>query len=372
MSNRPVKIGIAGCGWIAEKAHIPSFRCLEGTEICSLFDLDGYRAENISTKYNIRPIHDDYDEFLSSGIDAVVIATPNDTHAEYSVRALERGIHVLCEKPAAITTEEIQNVVKVAGSNHGIYVPGFVNRFRHDICKMRNMVSRNEIGDIISVKSGWLRKSGLPRPGTWFTNKKHSGGGVLIDLGSHVIDICSMFFGNASPTGVSLSTKTDSKKALKAGAEWFSTGAENILPIDVEDTAIGTIMLETDKSIEFELSWSAPVEGDCTYFTITGTRGEIQLKTLFGFSNDRLWDKDSLRIREKSSEYFEIPVNRELNSTRMAFYDMASYFVNVIRGKAEHVITEQDALKNVGMIEALYNSEDKAGPGLEKYVPRLC
>lgn len=371
MSNQTVRIGIAGCGWIAEKAHIPAFRCLEGVKICSLFDVDGYKAENISTKYHIRRIYDHYDEFLNSGIDAVVIATPNDTHVEYSIRALERGIHVLCEKPAAITTAEILSVVKAAENNHGIYVPGFVNRFRYDIGKMREMVSQNEIGDIISVKAGWLRKSGMPRPGTWFTNKLHSGGGVLIDLGSHVIDICSMFFENTSPTGVSLSTRTECKKVLKAGAEWFSTGAKNLMPIDVEDTAIGTIKLSADKSIEFELSWSAPVKADCTYFTITGTQGEIKLKTLFGFSNDRLWDKDSLRIRDRNSEDFEIPVNREINSTSLAFYDMARFFVNVIRGKAQHAVTEQDALKNVDIIEALYKSEDKMAPGLEKYVPRL-
>ena len=358
MKKENIKIGIAGCGWIAEKAHIPAFVNLDGVKISSVFDVVIDYAEALASKYNIDGIYDNYEEFLKSGINAVVIATPNYTHAHYSTMALERGIHVLCEKPAALFTEEMLYALKVAERSGSLFMPGFVNRFRYDIRKIRDLVSNNEIGDILEIKSGWLRKAGIPRPGTWFTNRKYSGGGVLSDLGPHVIDICMMFFPNDLPSEVSLFTEynTDVKES---GAKWFDLGGEYSLPIDVEDTAIGSIKYKDGVSVNFELSWSVPIQGDCTYFTLIGTKGSIELKTLFGFSDDRLWKEDSMIINNNSLRSYKINLNSEFNHTRLAFLSMASYFISVIRGETRYTLNGQDALRNVKIIESLYMNENR-------------
>lgn len=364
MSEKNIRIGIAGCGWIADKAHVPAFINIEGTKVCSVFDIDGERAANLASKYNIHGVYDDYEEFLRSNIDAVIVATPNHTHADYSIKALERGIHVLCEKPAALSAEEIRDAARAARRGKSLYMPGFVNRFRYDIRKLRDMVREKRVGDITGISCGWLRRAGMPRPGTWFTNRKYSGGGVLTDLGSHVLDICLMLLGNAQPYDVSLSAGY-SGEAAKAGAEWFESGMERELPVDVEDTATGSIKFEGGVSIDFKLSWSAPVKGDFTYFNIKGERGSIGLKTLFGFSNDRLWKSDSLTISEKGSAPYEINLGWEFNNTGLAFYNMANSFVNAIRGIGQGLPSFDDAIRCVELIQSLYRSENREGLSLD-------
>lgn len=364
MENKNMKLGIAGCGWIAEKAHIPAFQQIDGLVIYSVFDLVEDKAVSLSSKYNIPKTYNNYDEFLASGIDAVIIATPNFTHAEYSVKALGKGIHVLCEKPVAISVEEIQKVKSEAKKSGCYYMPGFVNRFRYDISKIRECILNKEIGEIVSVNCGWLRRSGIPRPGTWFTNKKNSGGGVLIDLGSHMIDISTMFLGNASLTEVALQTHYSKQEAMKASAGWFTSNVKADFCIDVEDTAICDFTYENGISAKIMLSWSAPIQGDCTYFKLNGTEGSMELHTLFGFSNDRLFQKDKLMIKRKNGVDYTLDLDRDRNNTELAFLSMARYFIEVIRKGEKAVITCQDAINNVELIEKLYMKEDTEGINL--------
>lgn len=369
MKRKIVKIGFAGCGWIVDKAHIPAYINLEDVQIFSVFDVCKSRVIDLAGRYNIPGVYDDYDEFLKSGIDAVIIATPNFTHADYSIRALEHGVHVLCEKPVAINTEEIKNVINVANKQNRLFIPGFVNRFREDICIIRKLVSNDRIGEITDVKAGWLRRAGIPRPRTWFTNKELSGGGVLIDLGSHIIDICLMFLGKAVPREMSLLTNEASKTAQEAGASWFKSDMEGSLPVDVEDMATGRISFEEGATMGFEVGWSAPVERDCTYFILTGTKGQIKLKTLFGFSDDRLWKEDSLSVESTNSEPEDICINMDTNNSRKAFFSLAEYFVNCIRGEKANVLGSDDALRNVETIERLYKSQVDKEFDFKTYIP---
>ncbi|HEX3030296.1 MAG TPA: Gfo/Idh/MocA family oxidoreductase [Clostridia bacterium] len=356
LSSNVVRVGIAGCGWIAENAHIPALRKVDNVEVTSLFDLSTERAANLAAKYDISGVYQDYDSFLTSGVDAVVICTPNHTHAELSIKALKSGVHVLCEKPVAINFEEISNIVAAAKSRGKIFVPGFVNRFREDIQYINELVLKNEIGRINCVKAGWIRKNGMPRPGTWFTNKRYSGGGVLIDLGSHIIDICLMLLKDKTPEKAVLHTGYDAN-AFNASANWFVTGEKGELPVDVESAALAEVELTGGTSMEVELSWSKPVENDYTYFNLYGDSGEIQLKTLFGFSSNRLWKEDILTVK-KNSKIKEVNLNRETNNSKKAFEVLADYYIRRIRGEKSDFLNEDDGVKAVRLIEELYKSEE--------------
>jgi predicted dehydrogenase len=351
-----VRVGIAGCGWIAENAHIPALRKVDNVEVISVFDLSTERAENLAKKYDIRGVYQDYDSFLASGVDAVVICTPNHTHAELSIKALKSGVNVLCEKPVAIGSQEIADIVAAAKSREKIFVPGFVNRFREDIRYIRELVLKNEIGRIDSVKAGWVRKNGMPRPGTWFTNKKYSGGGVLIDLGSHIIDICLMFLKDKTPEKAVLHTDYDNN-AFSASAKWFVTGEKGELPVDVESSVLAEVELTGGTSMEVELSWSKPVENDYTYFNLYGEHGEIQLKTLFGFSSNRLWKDDILTVK-KNNEIKEVTLNRETNNSKKAFEELADYYIKRIRGEKSDFLNEDDGVRTVQLIEKLYKNAE--------------
>lgn len=378
MGERRIKIGVAGCGWIAEKAHLPALQRIEGVEIVSLCDSNLERAREVARNNGIANVFDHYAGFLESDLDAVVVATPNYTHADFTLQALAKGKHVLCEKPLAFSSRDVRQAIELAQKVNKLFLPGFVNRFREDIQKGWDLVQKQEIGRIRQVKAGWVRRAGMPRPGTWFTNKKYSGGGVLLDLGSHVLDIGLMFLKDETPQNAELQTWRNYGKNTGASAGWFSAGTGGGLPVDVEDTAQARVEFQSGAVLEVELSWCAPVENDFTYFTISGTGGEIQLRTLFGFSLDRLWPEDSLIIRNSREETVQIPLDRETNNTGQAFLTMADYLIKRIMGAKSDYLTMEDGFRTAHITEMLYQNEKQStaflknfGTGCEEIGPIL-
>lgn len=131
-------------------------------------------AKDIAEKFSIQYLFDKFNDFLDCGLDGIIIATPNITHVPYTMEALRRGIGVLCEKPVALKSSEVKEIIEIVKEHNVIYVPGFVNRWRVDIQELYSALKEEKLGEIISVNAGWFRKSGMPRPGTWFTNREPS------------------------------------------------------------------------------------------------------------------------------------------------------------------------------------------------------
>jgi predicted dehydrogenase len=358
VKNEKVNIGIIGAGWIVEHAHIPALLDMDDVSIVAIFDIDIYRAQRLCTTFKIEHACNMIEEFFSLGLDGVIIATPNFSHVDYSLKALKHGIHVLCEKPVALHAEEVREIIDVGKKYNALYIPGFVNRWRQDIQNIYNVVYSGNIGDIKSIDAGWLRKIGVPRPGTWFTNKELSGGGVLVDLGSHVLDICLMLLGDRRPISYELTTSLYNNNKMKSTspANWFKMDYSNKLPIDVEDTAYATINYNDGALLNVKLSWLAPIDGDCTYFNIVGTKGEINLKTLFGFSNEHLWQKESLKIECEGVKTIE-QLDKKYNNSKNAFSKMLKYFIGAILNQKISFTSSADALKTVELIENLYAIE---------------
>jgi predicted dehydrogenase len=359
MQKNIVNMGLIGCGWISENAHIPSLLKIEGVIVKSVFDISIERAKRLADAFNIKNYFDKIEMFFNSGIDAVIIATPNYTHVDYSLQALRHGIHVLCEKPIAFSSKDMNEIIKVSKKNQVLFVPGFVNRWRQDIKRIQEFILSDKIGDIKKIDAGWLRKNGIPRPGTWFTNKDLSGGGALIDLGSHIADICLMFLGDKKYVDYSLTISQINNMTKEANAaDWFQSRSSAGLSADVEDTAYASIKFENEIILNLTLSWSFPVSGDCTYINIIGTHGSLRLKTLFGFSRDRLWKDDSLIYHDGESIHTVTQSDRKLNNTENAFCDMLRDFTSKIKGNHISIPDVYDALKVVNLIENLYNVQN--------------
>ena len=212
--------------------------------------------------------------------------------------------------------------------------------------------------EIKSIDAGWLRRAGVPRPGTWFTSKEHSGGGVLIDLGSHITDICLMLINDSTTLkSTKLTTSKYQKDEATSAAQWFLGNYSNDFQVNVEDTAYARLEYGANVFVDIKLSWSCPIQGDCTYFIIKGTKSSIKLKTLFGFSTDRLWKEDQLiRIDNNNKSVIEY-LDRGVNNTRNAFYNMAEYFVKAVNGHNMDFLNHEDALKSVRLIEQLYEND---------------
>lgn len=352
-----IKVGIIGCGWISENAHIPSLLKIQEVKITAVYDINSTRAYYISEKFRIDHAYNDIEEFVNSGIEAAVIATPNFTHADYTRKLMNNGIHVLCEKPVALSKKDIREISDMAKANNIIYVPGFVNRWRQDIQRIRSEIALGRVGNILEIQAGWIRKNGVPRPGTWFTNRSMSGGGVLVDLGSHILDICLMLLGNRNIVDQNLKMSLCSLEKLKNGgaANWFLRDDEKHYEIDVEDNAEVTVLFDDSTKMNVRLSWLADTDADYTYFTIIGDRGKLELRTLFGFSNERLWKEDQL-IFDNSIQQTKLSLDSKENNSRNAFDRMHEYFIASIQNKKTDFTDCRDAIKTVSLIEKLYKS----------------
>lgn len=355
-----VNIGIIGCGWITEYAHVPALVKESRCRVVSLFDSDYRKVEKLGKKWGIPNTYNDLRHFLNSGVDAVIIATPNAFHVKYTMEALKKGIHVLCEKPVAFHVEEIKQIRQILQAGNVVYVPGFVNRWREDIQKFYQIIREEQVGKIVRMEAGWLRKAGVPRPGTWFTNRELAGGGVLTDLGSHIADICLFCLGNREPVSYKLESAICDDEQIKktGGADWFLKKDTSLFDMDVEDSIIADVMFKDDVELQMRLSWLAPIEADCTYFKIYGTQGEILLKTLFGFSTQRLWEKDILEITGNGVKT-ELIFNEESNSARHAFEKMISYFAEAVINRKAGFTDIMDAQRTVSLIENLYMNENR-------------
>lgn len=368
--ERKVTIGIVGCGWIACHVYIPLLLKNKMVYLKAICDSNCKRLDEIVKNFSIPNAYIDFNEFLSCGLDGIIITSPNYTHVQYAIQAINKKINVLCEKPIAFKTDEIKNIINLARKNKVVFFPGFVNRWRKDIVLTMNLVRSGMLGSIKKVEGGWIRKSGIPRPGTWFTNKKFSGGGVLIDLGSHVIDICNMFLGNQSPSQYSLLTSfCVTKEEQKASsASWFFRDTTWAYDMDVENVAVGDIKFVNGSTINIKLGWSSPLKADCTYFKIEGSKGDLHLKTLFGFSKERLWPEDLLETNINGTKK-EIVFKQNENHTEQAFSNMLSDFIYLIMGQNgsdESIL--MSACKTVFTIENLYKNEVVDSKKCLKYI----
>ncbi|HIY58578.1 MAG TPA: Gfo/Idh/MocA family oxidoreductase, partial [Candidatus Tetragenococcus pullicola] len=186
-----VKIGIIGCGGIANGKHLPALQQVEEVEMVAFCDIIKERAEKASTEYGVAHagVYEDYQEMLKEEeLDVVHVLTPNNKHAEITVAALEAGNHVMCEKPMAKTTEEAKTMIDAAKKTGKKLTIGYQNRFRTDSQYLHEVCQEGELGDIYSAKAHAIRRRAVP---TWgvFLDEQAQGGGPLIDIGTHALDL---------------------------------------------------------------------------------------------------------------------------------------------------------------------------------------
>lgn len=187
------RIGIIGCGKIAQVRHIPEYLANGKAKICAVYDINQERAKEIASALNAVS-YESVDALLSSGLDAVSVCTSNDSHAEIAVKALDHGLHVLCEKPMAVTLEGAEKMVEAARKNGRILMIGQNQRLNGTHQRAHELIRKGEIGKVISFEtvfahSGPETWSVDPGKNTWFFDKKKAVMGAMADLGIHKTDL---------------------------------------------------------------------------------------------------------------------------------------------------------------------------------------
>ncbi|HVL23080.1 MAG TPA: Gfo/Idh/MocA family oxidoreductase [Thermomicrobiales bacterium] len=259
--NEQLRVGVIGCG--AGIFHLEGYREESRAKIVALAGLDTDRCHQLAKRFEIPRIYSDYRELLAQDdIDAVSVAVPNNLHLPVALAAFEAGKHVLIEKPLARNAEEGEQMVAAAKAHGKVLAIAFQRRTRHDVALVREQIESGEFGRIYYAKAFWMRRSGIPGWGSWFTSKEAAGGGPLIDLGVHVLDMALYVLGN--PKVLAVSANTYAEIGPQGKGNWPGR-AQRFVPdghtgYEVEDLATAFIRLEGGATLLLETSWAAFTE----------------------------------------------------------------------------------------------------------------
>ena len=206
--SRKLKIGIIGCG--VGFLHLQGFADNPRAEVVAIAGLDEDRCQDLAKQFGVPRVYRDYQDLVADpDIDAVTVAVPNILHVPVALAALEAGKHVMVEKPLAPSAEEGEKIIEAAHRAGRVLGVVFNRRGRQDVQMVKKEVERGHLGAIYHARAFWMRRSGIPGLGTWFTSKHMAGGGPLIDLGIHVLDMSLWVLGNPTARRVSAATYAD-------------------------------------------------------------------------------------------------------------------------------------------------------------------
>ncbi len=278
--SQKLKVGVIGCGGIANQKHLPALTAQsELCEIVALCDIEVERAEKAKVDFHLdqAKVYQDYKELLKDPeIDVVHVCTPNVAHCPITVDAFAAGKHVMCEKPMAHNTESAQKMIDAWKASGKKFTVGYQNRFRQDTQMLKKACDADEFGEIYFAKSHAIRRRAVP---TWgvFPDKSKQGGGPLIDIGTHALDITLWCMDNYKPVSVMGSVFE------KLGHSELATQGNMFGPWDpktyeVEDSAFGYIKFENGATIFLESAWAINMkdsrEAACT---LCGTKGGAEI-----------------------------------------------------------------------------------------------
>lgn len=275
---KKLNIGIIGAGNIAE-VHMTAYQKNPNVELYAICDTNPQRLEAMGEKYGVRRRFTDYHDLLAlEELDAVSICTWNAAHAPCAIAALKAGKHVLCEKPMATNAQAAMEMEQAARESGKLLMIGFVRRYGDDCKLLQELTDSGFFGDLYYAKATYLRRYGSP--GGWFSNKAYSGGGPLIDLGVHVIDLVSYLAGKPKPVSVYGATfqKLGDQDGIRDSKDYVAASDQYMEKVfDVEDLAAAMIRFDNGLVLSVEASFSLNLKEDRGEIELFGTQGGAKL-----------------------------------------------------------------------------------------------
>ncbi len=340
-----IRVGLIGVGGIAQAAHIPSLKAL-GVPIIAVADSVEERAKQVAEQHGIPHAYGDYRQLLKrEDVDAVIVSTPTSTHYPIVTAALKAGKHVLCEKPPAMNEREAEKMAELADQQKLVLMYALQNRYRNDTRALKKLVEQGELGEIYYGRALYIRRRGAP--GGWFAKKELSGGGPLLDIGVHVIDLTWWLMGKPKP--VSAADFTFQKigaKGLRLDRGWQPADVrekrEQDVTYDVEDYAGGFIRFENGAVLIFEVSWQINAKEQWGA-TISGTKGGASLPPLELYT-EVLGEQATVSLRvDEGNGYLE---------------EMREFLSCIAEGR-KPVTDAWDGVTVMKMLTALYRSAEQ-------------
>jgi predicted dehydrogenase len=346
IQGQKVRVGVVGTGF-AGRAHISGYKASEHAVICAVCDVEDERAKATASEYDIPKSFNDYPKMLKlEELDAISICTPNKMHAPVAVAALEAGKHVLCEKPLARNAHEAAKMVEAANKSGKILAMPLQFRHQGKSLLLKRLIEDGELGEVYYSKTAILRKTSIPRG--WFHVKELSGGGPVLDLASHMLDLAWWLMGKPKPRkayGVTYNKLGQKGKGMGTWGVGYGESA-----FDVEDMAASLIKFEDGQTIFVEVSWTMHIPENIMYTDIFGTEGGASLYPEFRLYKEvfaSLTDAEGLREGKKV----------ETPSPWKDEDRIARFVQNIISG-TEPLAPGSDGLQIMRMIDAIYESAE--------------
>lgn len=355
--EKKVKVGIIGCGGIANGKHMPALSKLSDVELVAFCDLIPEKAEKAKKQYGTpdAKVYTDYRELLKDpSIEAVHVCTPNRSHAPVSIDAMYAGKHVMCEKPMAKTAADARKMVEVAKETGKKLTIGYQHRHKPEAIYLKSVIDRGDLGEVYFAKAFAVRRRGTPNWGV-FLNEYEQGGGPLIDIGTHSLDITLYLMNNYEPKMV-VGTKYKKVNNPECGNPWGGWApGENTL----EDSAFGFIVMKNGATIILESSWALntcePIPEGSTM--LCGTDAGAQIK------NGVIINKGEFNRL--------IEIKPDLSSGGVAFYEGVSNnpgdiearrWIDAVKNNGEVVVKPEQACVVSEILEAIYTSAQTGKP----------
>ena len=352
-----LRIGIIGCGGIANGKHMPALKKQKDVQMVAFCDIIEERAVKAAKDYGTpdAKTYTDYKKLLEDKtIDVVHVCTPNKEHSFITIDALEAGKHVMCEKPMAKTYAEAKAMLDAAKRTGRKLTIGYQNRHTPQALYVKQACDEGVLGDIYYANAIALRRRAVP---TWgvFLNEDEQGGGTLIDIGTHALDLTLWCMNNYRPkmvVGTKYRKLADQTQTTNAWGDWDPK------EFTVEDSAFGFVVMENGATIILQSSWALNIlDANEAAFRLCGTKAGADTV-------------DGARINgvKYGRQYVEKPA---LNAGGVAFYDGTSaspsdldmaQWINAIRTDSDPCVLPEQALCVTRILEAIYTSSETGKP----------
>ena len=345
-TESPVQVGIIGLGGIGH--HHAERLADQPAELAGGLDISGDARESFREQFDV-PTYEEPENLLSA-VDAVLITTPNRFHEQYAVAALEAGLDVLLEKPLAHTLESAKRIAEAAHDAEGFCMVGFNNRFAAPVEVLKQHQAEGRFGDMSHIEANYVRRRGIPGRGSWFTSKGVAGGGALIDIGVHAIDLALHFLDFPEITEVSGSTR--SEFGTREEYAYIEMWGEDVGPegFDVDDSATALLRTESGQTVSLDVAW-ATNRPENNEFVLRGTEA--------GARFDR--GSHDLTIYEASGTGTHHLTDAEIETQAVDTHKAElRYFVeHVAAGEQPDQNTVEEGLAVQRVIDAIYRSSEQ-------------
>jgi predicted dehydrogenase len=331
VSNAKLRVGIVGGGWPGQR-HAEGFLASGAWEIAAVADLDPVRRMELARGTKALPLATAAELFAVDDLDAVVIALPTFLHHPMVMAALAAGRHVLCEKPPALNAGETAAMADAASRRGLTLCFGLQRRALPSAAAAQAAIARGQLGEIYHARAVFTRAWGAPKgAGNWFRDPARSGGGALLDIGIHVLDLAWFLMGRPQPLAVLGVTHDRSPETSP-----------------LESAAFGLLRFAGGQSIQLEAAWILPEGDDRQYVHLHGTAAGALVE------RDRL---TVIRVGEAGTESFSTPIGLGAPDALVApFQTQASHSAAAIRGTSPALAPAADGVQLMRMVDALYAS----------------